>query len=178
MEKMGEWSEWAKQNPEEFQKKMQWCSNPQNWKNFNGKHGWKEARAVCTRKPEQALQIAPGMTQIIELDVLNDTHWPWKSGCTLTLADEQPGDEMPIEIFSLPIEQEVRGKSSATVQVPITMAQHMIADDDKEYEVVLTFRGPKGQPIGAPITIKVKCVFAKPAPTDVEIYKLAIKLHE
>lgn len=58
------------------------------------------------------------------------------------------------------------------------MAHHMVADDDKEYEVILTFRGPKGQAYGAPISLKMKCVFAKPAPTDVEIYKLAIKLHE
>ena len=54
----------------------------------------------------------------------------------------------------------------------------MIADDEKEHEVMLTFRGPRGQAFGAPISLKMKCVFAKPAPTDVEIYKLAIKLHE
>jgi hypothetical protein len=58
------------------------------------------------------------------------------------------------------------------------MAQHMVADDDKVYEIALTFRGPKGQAFGAPITLKMKCVFAKPTPTDVDIYKLAIKLHE
>ena len=84
------------------------------------------------------------MTQIIELEVLNDTYWPWKAGCTLTLADEQPGDEIPIDIFSVPIEQEVKGKASTTVSVPLTMAMHMVADDEKEYEVALTFRGPKG----------------------------------
>ena len=121
--KMGKWGEWAKNNPEEFQNKMQWCGNKmsewgewaknnpeefqnkmQNCGNKWNKNGWKEARAVCTRKPEQVLQIAPGMTQIVELEVLNDTYWPWKTGCTLTLADEQPGDEMPIDIFSVPIE--------------------------------------------------------------------------
>lgn len=42
--KMGEWSEWAKNNPEKMKEKMDWCQN--NWKNFNGKCGWKEARAV------------------------------------------------------------------------------------------------------------------------------------
>lgn len=176
--KMSEWGEWAKQNPEEWQKKMQWCNN--KWKNFDGKHGWKEARAVCLRKPEQCLSIAPGMTEIIEIEVLNDTHWPWKSGCTLTLADEQPNmDMIPIDIFSVPIEQELRGKTSMTVSVPLTMAAHMIADDEKEYEVALTFRGPKGNAIGAPISLKMKCVLAaKQAPTQVDIYKLAIKLHE
>lgn len=58
------------------------------------------------------------------------------------------------------------------------MAPHLVCDDDKEYEVVLSFRGPKGMCFGAPISLKMKCVIAKPAPTDVEIYKLAIKLHE
>lgn len=56
---------------------MQWCGEKfknwdgdcKGWGNFNGKHGWKEARAVCLRKPEQVLQIAPGMTHIIELEV-------------------------------------------------------------------------------------------------------------
>jgi hypothetical protein len=75
--KMGEWSKWANEHPEEFQKKMQWCGEKfknwdgdcKGWGNFNGKHGWKEARAVCLRKPEQVLQIAPGMTHIIELEV-------------------------------------------------------------------------------------------------------------
>lgn len=54
----------------------------------------------------------------------------------------------------------------------------MIADDDKEYQIALTFRGPKGQAFGAPIILKMKCVLARQAATDVEIYKLAIKLHE
>jgi len=58
------------------------------------------------------------------------------------------------------------------------MAPHIVADDDKEYQIAFTFRGPKGQAFGAPIMLKMKCVLARQAPTDVEIYKLAIKLHE
>jgi len=58
------------------------------------------------------------------------------------------------------------------------MRENMVADENQEHELVLTFRGPKGQAFGAPISIKVKCVVAKAAPTQVEIYKLAIKLYE
>jgi len=58
------------------------------------------------------------------------------------------------------------------------MAHHMLVDDNKEYEVALSFRGPKGMAFGAPISLKMKCVFARPVATDVEIYKLAIKFHE
>ena len=55
------------------------------------------------------------MTQIVELDILNDTFWPWKAGCMLTLSEDQPSAEIPIELFNVPIEQEVKGKASTTV---------------------------------------------------------------
>ena len=58
------------------------------------------------------------------------------------------------------------------------MAPHMIVDEEKVYEVSFSFRGPKGQPFGAPIILKIRCVLPKHVASDVEIYKLAIKLHE
>lgn len=88
---------------------------------------------------------------MVEFDILNDTYWPWKTGCTLTLSytTEKP----VVEPFSVPIGQEVKGKASTTVKVPLKLRSNQ--QDDKEHEVTLTFRGPKGQPFGAPITIKV-----------------------
>ena len=75
--------------------------------------------------------------------------------------------------------QEVKGKSTATFEVPLTMASHIVADPEKEYEVRMTFRGPRGQPFGAPIALKMKCLLASQATvSDVDVYKLAIKLHE
>lgn len=97
----------------------------------------------------------------------------------MTLADEQPSDELPLDIFSMPVEQEVRGKTTVTFSVPLTLAQHVTPDADKVYEVNLTFRGPRGMAFGTTIPLKIKCVEAKsPVITDVDIYKLAIKLHE
>ena len=130
------------------------------------------------RKPEQVIEIIPGFTENVELEILNDTYWPWKAGCTLTLADDQPSNELPIDIFSLPVD-EVRGKAKAKFTVPLTVADHMTPDDNAEYEVNLTFRGPAGMAFGTPITLKIKCVLnKKPVITDLDIYKLAIKLHE
>jgi len=34
------------------------------------------------------IALAPGMTEIIEIEAFNDTYWPWKHGCSLTLSDE------------------------------------------------------------------------------------------
>ena len=173
MSKMGDCQNWGS---EDWKKKMEECG--QNW-NFQGKQGWKEARAVCQRKPEGVLELFPNSTKIVDLEILNDTYWPWKPGCTLTLADEQPDFDLPIDVFSIPVEQEVKGKSTVNFQVPLTMASHIVADENKEYEVRLTFRGPRGQPFGAPISLKMKCLLAQQqVASDVDIYKLAIKLHE
>jgi|DeetaT_18_FD_contig_31_144291_length_1162_multi_6_in_0_out_0_2 hypothetical protein len=166
---------------------MQWCK--EQWANKMGGHGgcgghwdkqgWKQQRAVIKRKPEEVLEIAPGMTKIVEIEVQNDTYWPWKQGCTITLADEQSNFEIPIEVFNLPVEKDVKGKATATFELPLTMGQHIIADDEKIYEINFTFRGPKGMPFGSPITLKMKCVLnSRPQISDVEIYKLAIKFHE
>ena len=190
MGKFGEWKDWKDKNPEKWQKKMEWCK--EQWKNKCGgmggmgcggnwdKQSWKQQRAVIQRKPEEILEIAPGMTQFVEIEVLNDTFWPWKKGCSITLADEQSNFEIPIEVFNIPVEQEVKGKSTATFQLPLTMAQHIVADADKVYELFFTFRGPMGMPFGSPISIKMKCVIVLDIPqvSDVEIYKLAIKFHE
>lgn len=187
----------GKFNAEEFGKKMgelgkqfgqQFQNNQQNpgcgpcgqgsW-NFEGKQGWKHARAVIKRKPEDTFELAPGCTEIAEIEFFNDTYWPWKQGCTLTLADEQPdGCEMPLEVFSVPVEQEVKGKTGITISVPITMGAHVIADPEKVHVMNLTLRGPRGMSFGELIPIKVKCVLPVRVASDIEIYKLAIKLNE
>lgn len=75
----------------------------------------------------------------------------------------------------------MKGKTTATFQVPLTMLPHVVADDTV-YEIHITFRGPMGCPFGTPIVLKVQCVLnndvVKSAPSDVDIYKLAFKLHE
>lgn len=85
----------------------------QNW-NFEGKKDWKQARAVIQKKPEGVIELQPGQTKIIDVEVLNDTYWPWKPNCSLTLHDEQSFDQCPIEVFHLPVEQELKGKASAS----------------------------------------------------------------
>ena len=83
----------------------------------------------------------------------------------------------------MPVEQEVRGKDSVTLSVPLTLAQHVTANEENVYEVNLNFREPVREPrdmvFGTTIPLKIKCVAVKqPVITDVDIYKLAIKLHE
>jgi len=43
---------------------------------------------VIQKKPEEIIEISPGQTVLTEIELLNDTFWQWKQGCSLTLHDE------------------------------------------------------------------------------------------
>lgn len=65
---------------------------------------WNAQRAVIQKKPESVLEGCPGTALIEDIEILNDTFWPWKRGCVLTLHEEQSFTECPIEIINVPIE--------------------------------------------------------------------------
>ena len=141
-------------------------------------HSWNYQRAVLQKKPEGILEACPGTSLIEEIEVVNETFWPWKKGCYLSLHDEQSFNECPIEIIQIPIEQEVKGKQSIKISIPLTVLPHIQASYDNIYKLNLCFRGPKGQPFGQMITIELRVVLPKPQVDELEVYKLAIKLHE
>merc|ERR1712014_263646 len=73
--------------------------------NIDGEsHSWNYQRAVLQKKPEGVLSACPGTSLIEEIEVINETFWPWKKGCYLSLHDEQEFTECPIEIIHIPIE--------------------------------------------------------------------------
>jgi hypothetical protein len=111
-------------------------------------------RAVILNKPTDVFKVAPGQEFSFDIEVMNDTYWPWKSGCQVTLAEEQSSITIPVYTFAEPVTQEVRGKSSVTVKVPLKVLDYAVASENV-YEIFLTFRGPKGQSFGAPIPIKL-----------------------
>ena len=53
-----------------------------------GGKDYRTDRAKIVSKPEGILQASPGTTLIEEIEILNDTYWPWKPNCSFTLADE------------------------------------------------------------------------------------------
>jgi len=67
----------------------------------------KRATFVSGTDPEVVYLIAPGATQFIEVEIENGTHWPWKQGCWLGMADLEEGSEeaafMPIEHVYVPV---------------------------------------------------------------------------
>jgi len=64
------------------------------------------------------------------------------------------------------------------ISVPLTILPHMKADENTIYTINLTFRGPQGSTFGDIIPIQLKITLPKAQVDELEIYKLAIKLHE
>ena len=134
--KMGEWRLWGKKKPVKLMERIEWADHYFSDFNNVNKLDWKLARAICQRQPEEVLNLSAGVTQNVELEILNDTLWAWKKGSYLNLADEQPsGDELPIEAFTVNIEQKVKGKTCTTVSVPLTMAQNIAVDNGRVHEI-------------------------------------------
>jgi len=100
-EAMSAFGEHAKDFKPDFEQQNQ---NWGNWACNNDGNSWNSLRAKLQSKPEGVLEASPGTSLIEEIEVLNDTFWPWKSGCVLTLHDEQTFTECPIEIINIPIE--------------------------------------------------------------------------
>jgi hypothetical protein len=44
-------------------------------------------RAVILRKPEEVLVGEPGRVIFAEVEVKNETKWPWKRGCYVSIVD-------------------------------------------------------------------------------------------
>lgn len=142
-----------------------------------GKKAWKHRRAVVTKQPEGVLEASPGNCVIATFEVKNDTQWPWKPGCQLTLDDEQTEIDIPIEFFQVPIDQPLKGGQSQLFEVPLVIREHVVASD-KIFTLMFTFRGPKGNAFGNKIPVQFKVTLPQATFTEVDFYKLAIKLHE
>jgi hypothetical protein len=49
---------------------------------------WGEKRAIFTAAPSGVLEGEPGAYVLAELEILNNTKWPWKRGCYFGLVDK------------------------------------------------------------------------------------------
>jgi len=81
-----QWKEKHGDNWENFD----WRQAKKEWRQQNGGcgGGHKLRRAVLVERLEQEIQCMPGCVQLQEVQVMNQTNWPWKQGCYLGVASE------------------------------------------------------------------------------------------
>jgi len=186
-----EWREKHGDNWENFD----WCKAKREWRQQNGfgghrQHGGahKVRRAVLMKKIEQEIQCMPGCVQLQEVEVQNQTNWPWKQGCFLSLASEVDQATMPIELINVPVDEKVEANQVYKITVPICVLDSAKPTDGL-YEFSLRFRGPKGSEFGEPIPLKLRITaptqqvpeVIEPEPVQkshLELVKLAVKLFD
>jgi hypothetical protein len=85
-------------------------------KNEDGGNGWckkdwSNKRSEIIECPQYVLVASPGQTLLPSIILKNGTHWPWKAGCVLTLAQEASVDfeNLPIEMVNVPVTDQVPG---------------------------------------------------------------------
>lgn len=151
-----------------------------NWKMENKEEGcnwgqnWNIKRAKIVSKPEEVLEANEGQTIFANIEVMNGTHWPWKPGCFLSMAEEGDLVGLPIEPVSVSVDQSVQGVSNFKLAVPLKVVSQNV-DYQKVYEIRLAFRGPGGRKFGEEIVLKLK---VKKTINETEFFQTALKLHE
>jgi len=140
----------------------------------------KRAHFVSGTDPEIVYLMTPGSTQFIEVEVKNCSHWPWKQGCWLGMADLEEGAEfnfMPIELVYVPISFDVPSQHTFKIQVPLKALENAQADG-KIHNVSLRFRRPgDGDTFGETLNLKVKINANNQEIDEMKLYELALKLH-
>lgn len=70
---------------------------------------WSEQRAVILKKPTEPVIAPIGQITFVPLEVLNQTKWPWKQGCSLVTSPKQNAALQGIVLNGIPICCEVKG---------------------------------------------------------------------
>jgi hypothetical protein len=139
----------------------------------------KRAHFVSGTDPEIVYSMAPGSTQFVEIEVKNCSHWSWKQGCFLSMAEASYTEVfMPVELVYVPVNFDVPTQHSFKLQVPIKALENAEADG-KIHKIALRFRRPgDGDTFGETLTLQVKIKHNNNQEIDeMKLFELAIKLH-
>lgn len=141
----------------------------------------KRAHFVSGTDPEMVYLMTPGSTQFVEVEVKNCTHWAWKQGCWLGMADLEAGAEeaafMPVELVYVPITFDVPAQHTFKIQVPLKALENAQADG-KVHKISLRFRRPgDGDTFGETLNLQVKVNANTQQIDEMKLYELALKLH-
>lgn len=181
-------------------------------KKNQGKAGnwWNNQRAITVSQSAEVIEAAPGETVTMSFTFKNNTKAPWyEKESYLSFAnchkDEKNTefamvDELPIQMVKHLIEEGPSAETEQTIHVPITVAEHAVADD-KLWNIRLKFRGPGGNQFGQGFNFTLRVKFPeqqRPSEEtsqpkeevtkmgefelikdpEVNFYKTALKLHE
>lgn len=74
-------NQWVDNQDEEEKKEGDHPRHENGWRFGGERSSWGEKRAVMLKKPEEPIVGEPGQVVFAEVEVQNQTKWPWKRGC-------------------------------------------------------------------------------------------------
>lgn len=170
---MGGWRRWMNQG-------NQACGN------WNGQHqgaweghgGHKVNRGKIIKAPEDIIIASPSETVHIQVELRNNTHWPYKPGCQFVGLFNAALKEV-LEEVKMPVEQ-VQAMTNYTLSVPLKIKENAVpcelTENSKEhYEVMFSLQGPKGFAFGETVIAKLRVIKKL---ENIEIYTRVMQLIE
>ena len=118
-----------------------------------------------------------GCTTIATVVMKNDTNWPYKQGCVLKSYFTGLALECLKEV-ELPLDTYVDAMKEFTLNIPLHVkcqAQYSVDTIEREHMADFYIQGPRGNPFGEKICIKIKVVEKL---DEMQIYQRALTVSE
>lgn len=139
--------------------------NGQNQENNQGKGCWegfgghKVNRAKIVKAPQDIIIASQSETVHFQVELKNNTHWPYKPGCQFVGLFNGALKEV-LEEVKIPIEQ-VQAMTSFTLSVPLKIKDNAVpcelTENNREcYEAMFSLQGPKGFAFGETVIVKIR----------------------
>ena len=94
----------------------------------------------------------PGKVIFAEVEIQNQTKWPWKRGCFVGLTTRNSQEpKCPLIVKDYPIDHEVKGMQTIKLLIPIEIPSDFKNEKDSEIKVIelpFTLYGPRNGAFG------------------------------
>lgn len=127
-------------------------------------------RGRVIKSPTECVVGIPSQTVYVQVEMRNNTHWPYKPGCTFASLFNSDLKEV-VEDVKMPMEQ-IMAMTNYTISIPLKIKQSAVpcelSEKHKDYYMAMfSLQGPKGFSFGETVSIKLRIIKEL---EDVEIY--------
>ena len=145
---------------------------------WEGHGGHKVNRGKIVKAPEDIIIASTSETVYLQVEMRNNTHWPYKPGCQFVGLLSAALQEV-VEEVKMPVEQ-VQAMTNFTLSVPLKIKETAIPcelteDNQQFYEAMFSMQGPKGFAFGETVIVKLRVVKKL---ENIEIYTRVMELIE
>lgn len=99
--------------------------------------------------PQEVLEASPGETIFKQIEMRNNTHWPYKPGCSIRSYFTNKATEV-LGTVNVPIDFEVEPLTNYKITIPLNIKDEAVPDEGT-ITANFALTGPRGCTFGEPI---------------------------